>query len=396
MPSDAELGPLVHTVIRPQPLLDAATREGFAPGTHGSPKRFAFWGDSHVAAGPFAPTLIQVLRDRGLSVETRFMPPTMGRANVRLPGLRAYCIGPDWTTELAYRSSDTVDIGPALADRIVDGGDGSYLWLDVRNDARQSDVQRMQLVYRTPIGAFIDYAIDDQAPHRVYLPPTTVSRVVDLGAGTPISTLKMSVAHGRLVLQGFIQDRTPTPAVTFDFFGIPSSTAKGWANVDPKALARALHGVDYDAVILEYGTNAGVDPDHFDGDDYAGMLNRALGNLRQVFPDATCLLVGPPDRGVLEGRRGRHDPLFYSRVHQRIEQIQRQVGSQYGCAVWSWQDLMGGPGGSYGWALADPSLMGRDLTHFTSTGYRLVARSLAQSLGWLPEGSAIAGDRDGR
>ncbi|PXV61489.1 Lysophospholipase L1 [Dyella jiangningensis] len=384
MPSDAELGPLARTVIRPQPLLDAQALAGFAPGSSEQARRIAIWGDSHIAGGPFASTLIQALRDKGLNVEPRLLPPTMGRANVILPGLRAYCIGSSWTTDIAYTSPTPLDIGPGLANRVVDAGPDSYVWLDVRNAARQADVRQLQVIYSAPAGASIDYVIDDGVQRTVNLPATNTSQALALGTTGTMSTIKLRVSRGKLVLQGFILDRPQMPDVSFDVFGLPSATVKGWANANPESLAQSLHGVSYDGVLLEFGTNEGADPD-FDAEKYATMLERALGNLRQVFPKASCVLVGPPDRGVLRQGKGGSLPLLtYSRVHQRIEQVQRDVGSRYGCVAWSWQDLMGGPGGSYGWAHAQPSLMGHDLIHLSPDGYRLTGRSLAHSLGWSP------------
>lgn len=381
MPSDAELGPLARTVIREQPLLDAPTLAAFAPG-NGKPRRIAIWGDSHIAGGPFAATLIQSLRDKGLSVEPRLLPPTMGRANVVLPGLRAYCIGSGWTTDIAYTSPQPLDIGPGLVNRVVDAGPESYLWLDVRNASRQADVRQLQVIYAAPTGASIDYVIDDGAQRTVTLPPASTSQTLALGATGVVSTIKLHVSRGKLVLQGFILDRAQMPDVSFDVFGLPSATVKGWANANPDSVAQSLHGVSYDGVLMEFGTNEGADPD-FDAEKYAAMLARALGNMRQVFPKASCVLVGPPDRGVLRQGKGNPLPLLtYGRVHQRIQQVQHDVGSQFGCASWSWQDLMGGPGGSYGWAHAQPSLMGHDLIHLSPDGYRLTGRSLAHSLGW--------------
>lgn len=384
MPSDAELGPLARTVIRPQPRLDAATIAGFAPGTIGTPRRIALWGDSHLAGGPFAPTLIHALHEQGLRAETRFLPPTMGRANVVLPGLRAYCIGPSWTTVLAYTSPTALTIGPALADRVAAASPNSYLWLDLRDAARQTDVRQVQLVYRAPAGAAIDYRIDDGTQATLPLPATAGSQTVSFRADRPIATLRLRVVGGTLDVQGFILDRAPTARVTLDTFGIPSATVKGWANADPRVLAQALHGTDYDAVVLEYGTNEGADPD-FNADKYASELSSALTNLRQVFPQAACVLVGPPDRGVLRTGHGHRLPLLaYGRIHQRIAQIQRDVGHRFACAAWNWQALMGGPGGSYGWAHARPGLMGRDLIHLSPAGYRLTGQALAHSLGWSP------------
>jgi len=383
MPSDAELGPLVRTTVRDQPALDPQAIAGFAVG-NGTPRRIAFWGDSHIAGGPFMPTLISVLRDKGLSVAPRFLPPTMGRANVNLPGLRAYCIGSGWNTDIAYTSPNPIDIGPALANRVAAAGPESYLWLDLRNASRQPDVQQVQVVYDAPNGATVDYAIDDGALHSASLTSSGTSQTLTVRSDRPIATLKLRVSQGKLVLYGFVLDPVQPPAVTFDVFGLPSATVKGWANANPQLIAQALHGVSYDGVVLEYGTNEGADPD-FDRDKYAAMLSKALTNMRTVLPSASCVLVGPPDRGVLRQGKGAPLPLLaYSRVHQQIENTQREVGSRFGCVAWSWQGLMGGQGGSYGWAHAQPSLMGRDLIHLSPDGYRRTGRALAKSLGWTP------------
>ena len=211
------------------------------------------------------------------------------------------------------------------------------------------------------------------------------SAFLTVGADAMISTIKMRVTRGQVVLQGFLLDYDKPPMVTFDVFGIPSSTARGWANADPAAIASALHGETYDAIGLEYGTNEGNDV-KFDRDKYALGLTRALINLRQVFPHASCVLVGPPDRGILLERHGRPqepDLLKYARIHQQIAEVQARVGAQYNCVAWNWQDFMGGPGGNYGWAYHDPALMGRDLTHMTMDGYKRTGQALATSLGWV-------------
>jgi lysophospholipase L1-like esterase len=384
MPSNSELGPLNATAIRPQPMLPRAIVTGFAPGSSTHPRRIAFWGDSHLAGGPLAATLMNSLRDSGYTVGARFLPPSMGRANVNLAGLRAYCIGSAWTTKVAYTGSSAIDTGPALLTRLVDAGRDSYLWLDLRNAARQADVSHVELVYRAPAGATVSYVLDDGKPANSRLPPTTASQSLTLGARAPLSTLKLTVSSGKLALLGIVLDRAKEPDVILDVFGVPSATVKGWANTDPAALAQSLRGVTYDAVVLEYGTNEGADAD-FDVNSYARTLDEALRHLRQVFPKASCVLMGPPDRGVLKTPQGKLPPLLaYSYVHRQIETTQREVGVRYGCAAWSWQGLMGGPGGSYGWANARPGLMGRDLIHLSPDGYRLTGRSLAHSLGWTP------------
>ncbi|MET0936864.1 MAG: GDSL-type esterase/lipase family protein [Luteibacter sp.] len=260
----------------------------------------------------------------------------------------------------------------------------SYLWLDVRDASRHPDVNQIRLIYNAPDGATINYVIDDGKPTTARLPASTTPQSLAMRSGTPLSTLKLSVASGKLVLLGVVLDRPVEPEVTLDVFGVPSATVKGWANANPAAIAQSLRGTTYDAVVLEYGTNEGADAD-FDVGRYARTLNDALTHVRQVFPTASCVLIGPPDRGVLKTPKGTLPPLLsYANTHRTIENTQKDIGARHGCVVWSWQGLMGGPGGSYGWANAQPSLMGRDLIHLSPHGYRLTGRALGHSLGWVP------------
>jgi lysophospholipase L1-like esterase len=74
--------------------------------------------------------------------------------------------------------------------------------------------------------------------------------------------------------------------------------------------------------------------------------------------------------------------LEHATIEAEIERAQQRVASRFDCVTWNWQDLMGGPGGSYGWALARPPMMAVDLTHLSAAGYRETAHALAHSLGW--------------
>jgi peptidoglycan/LPS O-acetylase OafA/YrhL/lysophospholipase L1-like esterase len=407
MPAASTLGTLARMTPKAPPVLDLSQIPAFnlRDGTTGAPRSrsLAFWGDSHIAAGPFMNQMAQNLRNHGETVGMRFLPPTMGRTNVRLP-IRAYCIGRAWTTDLAYREPGAIETGPGLVTRSAAASAESYLWLDLRNAEREPTLKAVEIVYR-PGATETALAISiNDGPERSY--PLEVSQaggaapteVVKLGGDAPISTLKLRVYEGRLDLFGFVLDYETDPAITLDVFGVPSSEVRGWANADPDYVVQALHGVSYDAVVLEYGTNEGNDP-HFDADNYAATLRAALTNMRRALPKASCVLIGPPDRGALSGagstRPGAFDLLRFSRIHASISSIQAKLGPEFGCVAWNWQGFMGGLGGSYGWARNTPALMGPDLTHLTPEGYRRTADALTNSLGWesettAPEHSVVA------
>ena len=369
---------------RPAPRLPGDLVRRFdLPAAGGQPLRVGVWGDSHVAAGFITDELSKHVEARGLRIETRFIPAGVGRPGVRLP-LRQVCKG-GWQFQPSYNAPAVVTVGPALSSlRSTKAGD--YLWLDFR---RRTDhpVSRVRVHYLpTRGGGAIGVRIDDGGEARFELSqPRDIPAVIDLRGSSSISTLKLRVLNGEMVFQGLTLDYASPADVTIDVFGIPSATVNSWSNADTAYLRKSIGPDTYDAIILEYGTNEGA-VGRFDASKYAAMLRSSLKNLRTVFPDSACLLMGPTDRGVRvpQGpRKGSIDFLKYSRIHQQIARIQGDVGAKFGCTLWDWQGVMGGPGSIYGWARATPPLAASDLIHLTLGGYRRSAAALAQSIGWL-------------
>ena len=169
--------------------------------------------------------------------------------------------------------------------------------------------------------------------------------------------------------------------------------------------------MDVHLAILAYGTNEG-NQKPFNPESYRELLVGAVRNLRDVFPQAACLLIAPGDRGILipksraekikrkgakggksnkktkpvtPAKQGPSDLFVYSRIHQQIGDIQKEVATQYGCSSWSMFEAMGGTASAYGWARSSPALMAPDLIHFTIKGYEQLARQLAQEIKWRPE-----------
>lgn len=239
----------------------------------------------------------------------------------------------------------------------------------------------------------------------------------------PIATVKLELVAGSVGLDGFVPHYDIEPDYLVDTLGIPGATARGlqfmgaeWEAGDPWP--------PYDLLLVEFGTNEG-NYRNFDAGDYAQELRRSLTTLRQLNPGAACVLIGPTDRGVhvpkpriamktlkvkqCKGKgkkrkcrtvlkqvpkcttrkckarakaaaRVKVDLLRYARIHATISQVQREVGRDFQCHAWSWQDAMGGPGGIYRWVRQSPPLAQRDLIHLTGSGYRLSAQLFAQKL----------------
>lgn len=363
------------------------------PSASGRPLNIAFWGDSHLAAGFFGEELAKLSGFAKTEVQPTFIPAGIGRGGVRLP-VRKHCLGPGWQYKFAYfRQAQPAAFPPGLSQlRSVD--DDAYLWVDFRQQADTPALKSVDLLFAPPregeAPVVLGLSIDDAPEQLLTLEATDgILRIV---AESALSTVRLRVAEGRPVFEGFRPHYLTNAALRLDTLAIPGSTIRGWSNIDPAYLKSRLGDIDYDFIALEYGTNEG-NQRPFDASIYAADLRNALSNLRQAFPAARCVLIGPTDRGILvrqakNRKRARKpappakrpDLMHFARIHQEIGLIQRRIGQEFQCAFWSWQDAMGGPGGAYRWLYSTPRLMAKDLIHLSVPGYQQSARSFAEDL----------------
>jgi lysophospholipase L1-like esterase len=122
-------------------------------------------------------------------------------------------------------------------------------------------------------------------------------------------------------------------------------------------------------IVLSYGTNEAGDR-NWTEEGYAAMFQRIIERCRRLAPNASILVVGPPDRALRAGRRAWKP---FAGV-DRIVAAQRSVCRQMHCAYWDQRSRMGGLGSMRDWvsiSWAQP-----DHTHFTGEGYTELASAL--------------------
>ena len=361
----------------------------FGPG----PLRVGLWGDSHVAARFFSDEIIAGLGLKPGQIGQQFLPPTMGMPGVRLP-LRKYCKGPGWKLKFEYRQTTQDPLNSASMAGLESLENNSYLWLDLRAiDTFSPRLSGLDIVFaQLPVGetALIGVSIDNDDERMVNLSHEEQASI-QIRASGAISVLRMRVIVGHAVVEGFLTHYTIPPPLYFDTLGIPSSTGAGWARINPQEYQRINYEQNYDIVILEYGTNEG-NVKVLDTVKYRNLVISEVGNLKKTYPGAACVLIGAPDRGVLTNKSlqsqhkpmpklNRSDALLYSNIHLQINQIQREVASEFSCVFWDWQRAMGGSGAAYRWFYQSPGLMSRDLTHLSVPGYQASARMFGRWLG---------------
>ncbi len=348
------------------------------------PFSIGLWGDSHAASNYFSEELVRALGFTRDMVHPAFIPPTMDRSGVRLP-IRKHCQSTGWSYEFAYTSGQAnANFAKGLAN-LKSNVPNSYLWIDFRWQPQTPGLRSLDVLYVPPIQGertLVGIIADDGAEQIVELKAGEGQGVMHLHADQTISTIKLRLVEGTFVLQGLVPQYVEKPALYLDTFGIPGATVRGWKTLNTEYFKKRDNSISYDLVILEYGTNEGNDQ-NFDLERYSADLRASLKNLRQVYPESMCVLIGPTDRGVLVRRSSPHEHqytippkksfLYYSQIHQRIGELQAAISREYSCSFWSWQNAMGGPGGAYLWQQHSPALMAKDLTHLTVSGYQLSA-----------------------
>jgi lysophospholipase L1-like esterase len=158
---------------------------------------------------------------------------------------------------------------------------------------------------------------------------------------------------------------TERPGTTYESLGLNGAEAALILRWDQPIFTSYLKQRDPALIVLAYGTNEASNH-NWTYESYRELLGKVVDMLHATVPDASILLVGPPDRSLRVGRRrSAHWQTFAATVH--ITDAQRDVCKAHDCAFWDWRARMGGLGSMNRWA--SEGLAQQDHTHFTSAGY---------------------------
>jgi lysophospholipase L1-like esterase len=164
-------------------------------------------------------------------------------------------------------------------------------------------------------------------------------------------------------------DREGVTYETLGINGAQSTVMLSWAE---DLLAEHIARRDPALIVVAYGTNEAISP-RWDAAAYSVAFRQVLKRLHNAAPEASILVVGPPDCFfVRQTRRMTSGHL------SEVIAIQRAVARDSHCAYWNWRKRMGGPGSVTGWVQA--GLSQPDYVHMRSAGYRLAGKLLFEEL----------------
>lgn len=291
------------------------------------------------------------------------------------------------------RAYGLLGVAVASADR------GGRAWIHAHVPSSHIEVS----YYQQPTGGAFDLLVDHAKVARIDTKSAKAEagfRAVDVPEGAHRVEVEVE-GGGEVRLFGATFDRS-TLGVEVDSLGINGAqiyTALGWSEAH---MAEQWKHRAPDLVVLAYGTNESLNDTP--SADYERKLVDLLGRVARAVPEASCLLLGPPDRAT---HTAHQDDWHTASKLVEIVASQRRVAEAAGCAFYNQLEAMGGAGTIAAWAKESPPRAIRDRIHLTKAGYVALAGTLVKDLtqayrvwresqGLAPDGtpSAAAGDRD--
>ena len=248
---------------------------------------------------------------------------------------------------------------------------GAQAWTEATGPA-----SRIELAYlEHPRGGSFDVFVDGAKSTRIATRAAKAQsgfNVLEV-AETAHKVEVRAVGDGDVRVFGMTLDRS-TAGIMVDSLGINGAqiyTALGW---NEGCFAEQLKHRAPSLVVLAYGTNESMETTPASA--YERKLVDLLGRVARAVPNASCLLLGPPDRAA----ESKKDEWTTAPKIQEIVASQRRVAEAAGCAFYDQLEAMGGAGSIALWAKEPHPRAGRDRVHLAREGYAQLANAFAADL----------------
>lgn len=248
----------------------------------------------------------------------------------------------------------------------------------------------------------------------------TTRHIVDTGADVlQIKRLRLNQA-GQILTITAEDDKPVTllswaignrrPGIRYISLGVPGATAGTMQLWDAALVRQDMQQLAPDLIILSYGTNESFD-DKLNLAVYESSVSETISRLKKLVPQASLLILGPPDMARLPDHAGRKSSAVKSLpcrrlsaeeirtypdrirardrqlarwyppiMHDQVRGVLRRVAARNGAFFWDWSEAMGGSCGIHAWVHRNPPLAAPNHRSLTDSGAKQSALALFQNL----------------
>ncbi|MEM1034503.1 MAG: GDSL-type esterase/lipase family protein, partial [Myxococcota bacterium] len=224
-------------------------------------------------------------------------------------------------------------------------------------------VSKFEIEYlQQPGGGAFDILVDGQPRGRLETEGADKQvawHVVDVPDGP--HTMKLVSVDDRPARVYGIRMLRDTVGVTLSAMGVTGARARFLDKQDDAHWGRVLGRTQADLVCLAFGSNEITDGNMYPMEKYRATLEAVMEQVEAALPEASFMLVGPPDMASKKASQGYSRPMTYF-----IAKEQKALAKKRGWAFWDQFRAMGGGGSMHSWI--KQGLGNTDMFHPTGKG----------------------------
>lgn len=216
---------------------------------------------------------------------------------------------------------------------------------------------------------------------RVFTPTDTTE--LELRAINKVNKLALSNKSNKNMDIEFIDaDSIPIYGVNFDLpFGVQIDNFSKRGNsglpitqLNTQLMRAFQNALDYDLIILHYGTNV-LSTNSFNYGWYQSRMERVVDHLRNAFPNTSILVVSIADKATKYETEMQTDSAV-----THLLRSQRAYANNKKTGFVNLFTLMGGDGSMIEWVEEQPERGNKDYTHFNHQGAKQIAKMIYEQL----------------
>lgn len=338
-------------------------------GTRTRPVTVLHMGDSHIASDTFPNGLRKRFQKRFGDAGRGYMQPPKAFKWHRIAGMDMQA-SEGWT----FANSLTERSGPYGLSGVRATTSQPGETLGVTADGQQFDRARVRFL-RAPGGGQFRLTLGERS-----IVVETSGAKSDVVGHAEISAqggrLELeTLGDGNVVILGWSLEKA-RPGIQYVNLGIPGAAAyiaRAWS---PGIMSEGVRDLAPELIVFGYGSNEAFNTS-LTAKSYERHVRRLIGNLMRAAPNASLLILGPPD-GASRKADGPSCGSGWKSLSRLalVQSVLRDVANDLGAAYWDWADYMGGRCSVMRWAARSDPLASKDRLHLTGAGYDRSADAL--------------------